>query len=166
MKERKIIFVCTGNTCRSVIAEMLFKKMVAEEIRKNPEKKAVLENLRITSAGIAPIPGMNTAPGTVRVLREEGIEAADHRARRLTSGEVREACRVLVMEERQRAEVSRIAGCCEEKIRHLNEFLNGREKDISDPFGHSLEVYAECRDNIKKALEKLLNKISTGEIQA
>ncbi len=166
MKKRKIIFVCTGNTCRSVIAEMLFKKMVSEEISKHPEKKAVLANLRITSAGIAPIPGMNTAPGTVRVLREEGIEAAEHRARRLTSAEVKEAFLVLVMEERQRAEVSRIAGCCEEKIRHLNEFLNGRETDISDPFGHSLEVYAECRDNIKEALEQLLSKLSSGDIRA
>ena len=165
MKKRKIIFVCTGNTCRSVIAELLFKKMVSDEIKNNPEKKEILETLEITSAGVAPVPGMNTAAGTVRILREEGIEAAGHKARRLTAGEAREAYLILVMEERQRNEVFRIAGCCEEKIHHLNEFLDGREGDISDPFGHSLEMYAECRDDIKKALARLLKKLLEGDIR-
>jgi protein-tyrosine-phosphatase len=161
--KEKLIFVCTGNTCRSVMAELIFKKMVSDKIRQNPEEKEALENLEISSAGIAPVPGMNSAPGTVKALQEEGIDASGRKARRLTGEDVKRAALVLVMEERQKHEAAEIAGCCEDKIRRLNEFSNETE-DISDPFGHSIETYYECKNDIKRALKKLLEKITAKEI--
>lgn len=163
MRKRKIIFVCTGNTCRSVMAELLFRKMVSDAIKNNSGKKALLENIEITSAGVAPMPGLNTAPGTVKALRGEGIEASGHRARRLTAEDVKEASLVLVMEERQKQEVSKLAGCCEDKIRMLSASAGGGG-DIFDPFGHSIEIYNECMERIREALEGLLEKILKGEI--
>ncbi len=163
MKKTKIIFVCTGNTCRSVMAELLFKKMVSEAMKKDSGKKALLENLEITSAGIAPMPGLNTAPGTVKALRGEGIEASGHRARRLSAEDVKEASLVLVMEERHKQEASRLAGCCEDKIRMLSA-VAGAGGDIFDPFGHSIEIYNECMERIKEALKALLEKLLKGEI--
>jgi protein-tyrosine-phosphatase len=163
MQKKRILFVCTGNTCRSVIAEMLFKKMAADELKKNPGHNDTLGNLNITSAGIAPIPGMNTAPGTIKVLKEEGIDASGHKAKRLTRDEARSSSIILVMEKRQKHEVFNIMGCCKDKIHSLNEFINENE-DIYDPFGNSMEIYAECRDAIKKALRQLLNKIIKKEI--
>lgn len=148
------------------MAEFLFKKMVASAVKDNPEKKDMLENLEITSAGIAPMPGLNTAPGTVKALRAEGIEASGHRAKRLTPEDVKEAGLILVMEERQKREVLRIARSPEEgkdKILALNE-IAGTGGDIFDPFGHSIEIYNECMNLIKAALQKLLNKIMAGEI--
>lgn len=145
------------------MAELLFKKMVSDAMKNDSSKKAVLANLEITSSGIAPVPGLNTAPGTVKTLREEGIEASGHRARRLTPDDVKEADIVLVMEKRQKQEVLRIAGSGEEKIFALNEFA-GTGGDIFDPFGHSIEIYTECKNMIKEALNNLLNKILSGEI--
>ena len=161
---KKIIFVCTGNTCRSVIAEMLFKKMISDKISSYPDTSGQLKGIFVSSAGIAPVPGMGSAPGTVRVLAQEGIDASKHKAKKLSAGDVKAASIVLVMEKRQEAEAARIAGCCDEKIFALNSFSLKDDSDIADPFGHSVEIYIECKNQIQKALEGLFDKILKGEI--
>ncbi len=161
---KKIIFVCTGNTCRSVIAEMLFKKMIADKISSDPDGSGQLKDISLSSAGIAPVPGMGSAPGTVKVLAQEGIDASKHKAKKLSAADVKAASIVLVMEKRQKVEVKRIAGCCDDKIFALNSFSPEDDSDISDPFGHSVEIYIDCKNQIQKALDGLLDKILKGEI--
>ncbi len=161
---KKIIFVCTGNTCRSVMAEMLLKKMIADKISSDSEGSEKLKDIFVSSAGIAPVPGMGSAPGTVRVLAQEGIDASKHKAKKLSAADVKAASVILVMEKRQKAEVKRIAGCCDEKIFALNSFSPEDDSDIADPFGHSVEIYIECKNQIQKALDGFFDKILKGEI--
>ncbi len=164
MEKNNIIFVCTGNTCRSVIAEHLFRKMLSEEFKKNPGAARALENIRVASAGIAPIPGMNTVPGTLKVLSEEGLDASGHRARRLTREEAENARLVLVMEERQKEEILKSTGPGGANVRHIDSFTPGEPEDIPDPFGHSMEFYNDSRRKLRRALEGLLESLKNGEV--
>lgn len=165
--EKKIIlFVCTGNSCRSVIASALFKKMLGETIKHYPSKREMLSKIDVLSAGISPFPGMNAPPETLKVMQEEGIDVSEHKAVSLTSETARKSSLILVMEERHKREILNIVPDCADKIFLLKEFSKNKDDtlDISDPIGHSLEVYRECtsciKDNIKKLMEKILNENS------
>ncbi|HHZ01170.1 MAG TPA: low molecular weight protein arginine phosphatase, partial [Tissierellia bacterium] len=67
-----ILFVCTGNTCRSPMAEGLFKDM----LRKNN-----IENIKVSSAGLSVFPGEHVNEKAIRALKEKGIDISSHRAR-------------------------------------------------------------------------------------
>jgi len=164
MKKKKILFVCTGNTCRSVIAELLFKKMLAEAQEKSKNRN--LKNIDVFSAGIAPIPGINTAPGTLKVLQEEGIDGSCHKSRKLTPDIARDASVIIVMEERQMEEIRRMPGASKYRLFHLDSFPQAGpdKRDVPDPFGHSIEMYRECMEIIREHLEGLLKKLTSSEI--
>jgi len=145
---RRILFVCTGNTCRSSMAEALAKKLLEEK----EEKK---EDIEVISAGIAAFPGMPAAGEAIDALSELGIDLKSHRSALLTPEAVREADLVLTMTARHRDHVRALVPGSEDKVFTLGEYA-GQEEDISDPIGQPIEVYRECARKLKGLIEKTL----------
>lgn len=137
---KRILFVCTGNTCRSPMAEGLFRNLV--------EQKGLSDDYLCESAGLNAIDGVPVSDHAQEALSELDIDISDHRARQLTPEMLEEFDVFAVMTNRHR-QLLENAGVPQEKI----VILGG---GIDDPFGGDLDIYRLCRDQIDEALPCLL----------
>lgn len=148
----KIVFICTGNTCRSSMAEALAKKWLSL-------KAPTRTDIEFMSAGIAAFPGSPASAQSIDVMRLTGIDLTGHRAKQISADLVAESDLILTMTKGHQHALSEMYPEAVGKIYTLGEFAYNREVNIPDPFGQPTEVYAECAGEIGKSLEKALQKI-------
>ncbi len=145
---KTILFVCTGNICRSPMAEGLFRHATAGL------------PFRALSAGVGAVDGQPPSPHAVRAMRELGIDISHQRSRAVTADLIHQAdyifglthghVEALIMLYPQAAEKTFV-------LRDFDEDLDYFEKDITDPIGGPLEVYQACRDQIRQGIAAMLN---------
>ena len=133
---RRDLMVCTGNICRSPMAEVLLA-------RECP-------SLQVESAGIAALVGHSADPDALALMQERGIDLSGHRARQLSPSLLSEADLVLVMEEAQRRHIERTFPAARGKVHRLGRF---GDFDVPDP-------YRRGREEFVRALELIGNGIS------
>src|SRR5438132_1225890 len=148
---KTILFVCTGNVCRSPMAEGLFRHAVKGR-----------GDFCVLSAGVGAIDGQAPSAYAVQALRELGIDISQHRSGMLPAELVNQADYIFAMTHGHVDAVNLLYPQAVEKTFLLREFddtLDVFEKDISDPIGGSLEVYLECRDQIEQGIASMLKFI-------
>ena len=141
----KILFVCTGNTCRSPMAAGIFRKIA--------QQGGTLDKFYCMSAGLAAQPGAPATANAVAVCREIGVDISRHRARRIADLGGIDAFDVFVPMTSTQAYVLQQAGVAPEKLYHLGE--------IPDPYGQNEQVYRQCRDSISQALNTFYQEVVT-----
>lgn len=129
-----IIFVCTGNTCRSPMAEYYLKS-------KN------LKNVTVISRGFST--GDCANPNSVAVMNEIGIDISNHMSNRITIQDIQQADAIICMTESHKQLLITSA------VKDINIFVLG--DGISDPFGCDINTYRNCRDEIFAAIDALIN---------
>ncbi|MEP6662378.1 MAG: ribose 5-phosphate isomerase B [Verrucomicrobiota bacterium] len=147
---KTILFVCTGNICRSPMAEGLFRHALEGR------------GFRVISAGVGAIDGQPPSPHAVRALKELGLEISGQRSRMLSAQVVREADYIFGMTHSHVDSINLLYPFAAEKTFLLREFddtLSVYEKDISDPIGGSYETYQDCRDQIEQGITTILSFI-------
>jgi RpiB/LacA/LacB family sugar-phosphate isomerase len=145
---KTILFLCTGNVCRSPMAEGLFRHAVKGR-----------GEFRILSAGIGAVDGDLPTHHSVQAMREIGIDISAQRSRALTAELVRSADLILGMTHSHTDTVALLYPSAAEKtflLREFDETLEPYEKDISDPIGSPYHIYVECRDQIEQGIVTLL----------
>lgn len=147
-----ILIVCTGNTCRSPMAEAILKKEL-KDTGKSDDKYTII------SAGISTINGMNASGNAIEVLREKDIDLLGHKSRVITLDLINKADIILTMTKSHKDILMQLAPEYIDKIYTFREFAGLEKLDISDPFGGSLDVYRntliEISDTVSKVIEKL-----------
>lgn len=146
---KKVLFVCTGNTCRSPLAEYLLKHKANEQIE-------------VKSAGIAAFNGSDAAEPVKQLLGEKGI-TVEHQSQMVTPQLMDWADFVLTMTESHAEQLQRYFPQKKESIFPLKAYVNPESDDvnISDPFGGSVEVYKQTMIELEELINKLLQTSST-----
>jgi protein-tyrosine phosphatase len=146
----QIVFVCTGNTCRSPLAEVLCKKLLAERLG-CPVEELPARGFLVLSAGLAAMMGGQAADEAVTVARELGVDLSGHSSRPLTADLMNQADHVITMTRSHQFAVARQFAGVGPRPRLL-----GGGSEIADPIGCDQGVYRECAQQIKQHLEELL----------
>ena len=146
----KILFVCTGNTCRSPMAEVLLKDLL--------EKEKLSKVTNVSSAGINAIPHQLASINSIEVMKEKGLELEEHKSNMLTVNLVEDYDLILTMTEDHKKTILKTVPWLDDKVFALKEYV-GLNGDISDPFGGSIEVYRSILKDIEKSLELLVEKL-------
>jgi protein-tyrosine phosphatase len=157
MSPCRIVFICTGNTCRSPLAEALCKKLLAERlacsIKDLPSRGFVVQ-----SAGLAAMMGADAAPEAVEVARELGADLTGHRSQPLTANLLVPADYLIAMTQNHVRTLSAHAAGLGPEPR----LLSGNGEDVPDPIGCDRAVYWECSQEIARHLARLLPELQQG----
>lgn len=147
-KYERIIFVCTGNTCRSPMAETIFRSMARDS------------DIEVMSRGIVVLFSEPSNPKADTVLKSHNLGLRDHKSKGLKNSDIIKDTLILTMTERQK---SNIIGNYDnaEDVFTIKEYV-GESGDVEDPYGGTLIEYEESYGQLSLLIKKLVYKLDEG----
>ncbi len=152
LSEVKILFVCTGNTCRSPMAEGIFQKYLVEKLGVDVDHLSEV-GYKVRSAGTLGVSGLPASVEAVSACAKRGVDIRGHRSSTLSRELVRESDFVFAMSNSHREQVIALDPEAADKCVLL---VDG--KDVLDPIGQPLDVYAGCADLIEAAIKEKFDR--------
>jgi len=146
----KVLFVCTGNICRSPMAEALLRDLLRRE---------GLEGIEVWSAGLHALVGEEAPATSQRLLSQRGIDLSGHRGRQIDRGLIDQADLILVMDRYQLAILESLFPESKGRVLPLRQFASDGGGEIQDPFGGDEEEYRLCLCRIEECMPGLLKRI-------
>jgi protein-tyrosine phosphatase len=150
------LFVCTGNTCRSPMAEALFRRLLSER-QHCSDDELVDRGFVVASAGVAAGVGQPASDESIEQMRQRGIDLRGHESQPLTAELLSQADRVFTMTRGHRELVVRQFPQLADRV----ELLAGDGGDVVDPIGGGPEDYRRCAEQIESNLRRLLEEFPT-----
>lgn len=153
---KTVLFLCTGNTCRSPMAQVMLQQILRDEGIGGDEVKVI-------SAGIYAGNGEQASPQAVQAMDKRGLSLVSHRSRRLTPRMIEEASLILGMTEEHKQAVLMLDAAASDKVFSLGEYGSNQEdgpwQQVPDPFGRSVTVYEKTADVLGTMLTKVMKKL-------
>src|SRR5256885_1285674 len=153
---KSVLFVCTGNICRSPIAEGLFRRMLGNR-----------KDIEVTSAGVHAVRGQPLSLYATQVCEDEGVDISQLRSQPLTATLIDRATHIFAMTGAHLETIHMLFPLGAEKSFLLREFEEPDAtvwRDVPDPIGLGREVYELCAQTIKNALPSVLAFVAQSEL--
>ena len=148
--QRKIMFICTGNICRSAMAEALLKKKIKD--------KSINEKFFVCSSGIHAYPGDISTYEACKIMKDEyDIDLTNHRATAIRESKIEEMDLILCMTYGHKNSLDMIYPNLKDKIFLIKEYV-GLTGEVDDPWGYGLDIYSKCAKELNEYIEVLLTK--------
>jgi protein-tyrosine-phosphatase len=146
-----VLFICTGNSCRSVMAEALMRKRLYE-LGKN--------EIDVGSAGIMAMKGMPPTDETIKAMKEADVDVSEFKSKGVTADTIKKADLVLTMEPMHKDSILKIVPSAAAKTFLLKEYGNTSKLlpkgfSVRDPIGKPLEEYRMTRDEISAEIDRI-----------
>jgi len=151
-----ILFICTGNMCRSPMAAGLARHLLAERLGCRPADLPD-RGIDVTSAGTDAVAGAGASENAVAAMAERGIDIRDHRSRPMTVDALRGADYIWVMTRGHLHEAERLAPDAAHRIAPADPCGD----DVADPIGGDLNTYRACAGRLEAALAQRLREIAS-----
>lgn len=149
---KSILFICTGNSCRSVMAEALMRKRLYELGK---------DSIDVRSAGVRALNGLPPSDETIEVMKEESVDVSDFKTKNVTVDMIKKADLIITMEPVHKDEILVLVPEASAKTYLLKEYesfskMNPKGFSIHDPIGKPVEEYRIVRDEIKDEIERFV----------
>ncbi len=151
---KRVLFVCSGNTCRSPMAQGLFTRIIAQY-----QGGGLNRGYEICSAGLFAADGMPAARAAVDTMLQYEIDLSRHRSKRLDKEMINNADLVLVMTRGHYLYIIESFEGSKDKTFLLSDLAGYDGQEILDPYGLGTEAYQKSAEQIKEMLEKIIEKI-------
>jgi L-threonylcarbamoyladenylate synthase len=148
-----VLFVCSGNTCRSPMAEALARKIIADRLGV-PQDAIEHKGYSVVSAGAFAMPGSRATPAAVEAVAGMNADLSRHRSRPLTPELVNSADLIFAMGQSHKAAVLAVSSAAEGKVHTLDP-----QKDIEDPIGGDLSLYRELAAHMETLIARRLDEL-------
>lgn len=153
ISELSFLFVCTGNTCRSPMAEGLFRKYLAEKLQCKVDQLGKM-GYKIYSAGVIETAGLPASPESIKACAAKGVDIQPHKSNTLSRQLIETSDIIFAM---GRSHCEHIISLCPEAVSKCMRLAES--EDIFDPIGQSQQVYDKCADLIEDAVRKQIGEL-------
>ena len=148
-----ILFVCSGNTCRSPMAEAITRRVLAEKLHVSEPDLEARKGISVLSAGSYALPGARATPQAVEALKDLGADLTHHRSRPLTVELIHQADVIFTMGRSHAAAVQALVPSASDKVATLDP-----SGDIDDPIGGDTTLYRDLAGQLQVLIEKRLEE--------
>lgn len=148
---KKIMFICTGNICRSAMAEKMMAKKIKEQNK----------DIQVYSSGIYAEDGDISTENAVDIMKERGIDLTQHRATNIANSKIKEMDLILCATVSHKYNVIQMYPELKEKVFTIKEYVDGPSKDmdIKDPWGYDIVIYRNCAQELENYIDKIIEKL-------